>query len=359
MRGVFFWLLVTILAAFSGPATAVADETVVRVRIAQAPDVVLKGDLRYRGAAQGRGDTLNVTTRSGELRINGRRASGTVEVTADKGSIEVNGTRYRGSMRLSATGGAVRVINLVALDDYLASVLGAEMSHTWPIEALKAQAVVSRSFVAARSHRDRAREYDVDATVLSQVYVGIRGEHITTRLAVSDTAGMVLSHGGRVIEAFFHSSCGGHTEDPASLWGNSLPYIQPVEDPYCQAAPNYFWSLPVEHRELGRQLGLPPVVEVKIHARAPGGRVLRAEFLSENDSKTFTGEEVRQRLGYNKLRSTLFHVSTRGTTFVFNGSGGGHGVGMCQWGARGMAEKDKSFRDIVAHYFPRAELTRL
>jgi stage II sporulation protein D len=205
----------------------------------------------------------------------------------------------------------------------------------------------------------KKRAYDVDATVLSQVYHGVSGEAASTRRAVEDTDGKVLTYRGKVIEAYFHSTCGGRTEDGRSLWGGELDYLSTVKDPYCEAAPDFFWIYRISPRDLGAKLGMAAITEVQIEGRAKGGRALKLSFLAGAKSKTLDGDAVRRAVGYAKLKSTLFHVSAENGKFVFKGSGSGHGVGMCQWGARTQAEQGRSYRDILKFYFPEADLDRI
>lgn len=341
----------------AAPARAGGDS--VRVHIADAAVLRLEGSLAYAGKrARGSERILRVTAKGESLVIGGERDAGPVEVTG-RDLIAVDGRRYRGAVRLYAERGRVQAVNLVPIEEYLASVLGAEMGAAWPAEALKAQAVVARSYALAKAAASKARKYDVDATVLSQVYRGVAGEAPSTRAAVDATEGKVLTHGGKVIEAYFHSCCGGRTEDGTALWGGELRYLSSVKDPYCDFAPDYFWKYALSPAELGKRVGLGPITAVKITSRAPGGRALEVRFESARGTKTLGGDAVRRVVGYAKLKSTLFRVAAEGGRYVFKGSGAGHGVGMCQWGARAQAEKGRNYREILKFYFPEADLDKL
>lgn len=362
MRGrIQVQVLLAILFAVGQAQAWGRAELEVRVRLVEAPSVTLKGQLRYEGRdVRGSGHHLRVETGDGALWIDGRKARSPVSVVAEQGFVSLASRQYRGRIDLSVVRDKVRVVNSVPLESYLASVLGAEMGPNWPAEALMAQAVVARSYVWARRQASRGRDYDVDASVTSQVYTGLSGEHAATREAVAATEGKVLMYEGRVVEAYFHSTCGGQTEDAHAIWGRNLPYLTPVKDPYCENAPDYFWVYRIEPAELGRKLGLQPVIEVLITRRAPGGRVI--ELAIEDRAKRIRrlrGDDLRRMLGYNRLKSTLFRVAVERGAFVFKGSGAGHGIGLCQWGARAQAEQGRSYRQILKFYFPQADLDTL
>lgn len=340
------------------PAGAQAKEREVRVHVADAAAVRIEGSLSYEGRrVEGSGAKLVVKAQGGELTVDGRREPGPLVVRG--GGLAVDGRRYRGRLEVYAAKGKVQVVNHVGLESYLASVLGSEMGAGWPAEALKAQAVVARSYVIAKAAASRKRPFDVDATVLSQVYRGIAGEASSTRAAVDATEGRVLTYDDKVVEAYFHSCCGGRTEDGRALWGGELRYLSSVKDPHCDFAPDYFWVYRIGPAELGKKVGLGAVTAVKVDERAPGGRALKVTFESDRKSKTLGGDEVRRAVGYAKLKSTLFRVAAEKNRYVFKGSGSGHGVGMCQWGARAQAEKGASYREILKFYFPEADIDRL
>ncbi len=357
LRRRFAVLLFAAAALGFPPAVSADGDVVVRVRIAGAGSVTVEGDLRYEGKdTGGRAKRLIITVTGGSLRVAGERERGELSVTARSGRIKVGSYSYRGRMRIAAVDGKVQVVNVVDMENYLASVLGSEMGASWPREALKAQAVVARSYTLVNKRKSRNRAFDVDASVLSQVYKGIKGEDSRTRAAVDATRGEVLMVGGEIVEGFYHSACGGQTEAAAAIWQGSPAWFRSVKDPYCEAAPGYFWTHRIDYRELGRKLGVGPVTAVKVLDRGPGGRVLLAQFEGEGEQRLLAGDEVRRLLGYANLKSTFFEISVEGATFLFKGSGSGHGVGLCQWGARGQAEKGRTYRQILAHYFPAARL---
>ncbi len=135
----------------------------------------------------------------------------------------------------------MQAINRLGVESYLPSVVGAEMPHQWPAEALRVQSVAARTY-ALRQLRPGA-DYDLDSTQRSQVYLGLESETPSTRSAVASTRAQVLTHGSRLIEAVFHSSSGGRTENSGEIWRNQLPYLKSVPD-FDQISPVYRWSKP-------------------------------------------------------------------------------------------------------------------
>ena len=147
--------------------------------------------------------------------------------------------RYRGELRLSGRGGQLRAVNALGIETYLMSVVGSEMPHQWPLAALQAQAVAARTY--ALQQRSRGGGWDLKATVSSQVYLGVESETPSTRKAVASTRSLVLVHGGKLINAVFHSSSGGVTEASGMVWRNQLPYLVSVPD-HDQHSPMHRWQ---------------------------------------------------------------------------------------------------------------------
>ena len=287
-----------------------------------------------------------------------------VECRSENGLLEVEGRPYRGSIRITG-GPEPLLINVVGLDDYLAGVINNEISSAWPVEAVKAQAILARTYTVYRMGQRQNLAYDVEATVRDQVYQGVASEDDAARSAVAETRGLILTYGGEPIEALYHSACGGRTESPEWVWGGTAkPYQQSVACGYCEEAPNYFWRYPAsgaaDPAELGKKLGLSePVLELKILTKTPSGRAAQLRVAGRHSAKVMSGREFREALGGEAVRSTLFDVQSEPAGFWVMGSGSGHGVGMCQWGARGMAAAGKRSEEILQHYFPGTEIQKL
>ncbi|MEO1182349.1 MAG: SpoIID/LytB domain-containing protein, partial [Cyanobacteria bacterium J06636_28] len=166
--------------------------------------------------------------------------------------------------------------------------------------------------------------------------------------AVDATRGKILTHGGSVIEAVFHSSSGGHTENSEHVWSKAVPYLKGVPD-FDQNAPVYSWRAQFSLHEVGNLIGYPGSIEaVEVLSRSPQGRAKRMTIIGDAGTLTMTGNTFRQKLG---LRSTKFDLAVSPTSISVAGNGFGHGIGMSQWGARGMAERGKGHDEILTHFY--------
>jgi len=289
----------------------------------------------------------------------------------DTGLVRVGDRWYRGRLQILSTSRGLLVINLVDLEDYLPSVVGKEMYPSWPQEALKAQAVASRSFVLFRRDRERRRPgtlYDVGATVTHQVYPGVSSETASTLAAVAATRHQVLTYGGQVIEAVFHASSGGHTEDSEYVWQKPVPYLRGTPD-FDQVSPNFQWTVRLTAAQLRQRIpGIGTIVGFRPLQTSPQGRIISMQVVGTAGSRTISGNELRRALG---LRSTLLTVAPEyGTVasqagqsvpvaFTITGRGHGHGLGMSQWGAYGMALQGYTYDQILGHYYQGVTLSEI
>ena len=294
------------------------------------------------------GQAVMVTTEGGAVKLaDWRDQAFWVEPTSD-GYIFINDAWYRGRVLVVPSGGKVTAVNWVDLEEYLYSVLGAEMPASWPQEALKAQAVAARSYALHRRDRSLTDSYDVGTTTAYQVYKGLASEAPSTIAAVDATRGQVLTHGGRVIEAVFHSSSGGHTENVEDIWQQPLPYLRSVPD-FDQDAPVFRWSETFTASQFQQRVtGIGRLQAVATERVTPRGRVSSIRLQGSQGTRTLTGTQLRQALG---LRSTLFSISIQGDTIRIDGRGFGHGIGMSQWGARGLALQGYNYSQILSHYY--------
>jgi stage II sporulation protein D len=302
---------------------------------------------------------------------------------ADGGFVTVNGKRYRGDLYVGADGpSSAIVVNRVPLEEYLRSVVAAEMGSRprGDSSALQAQAIASRSYAYVRLG-SRAG-FDIRATVADQVYRGADGENAEASAAVSATRGLVLRHQGRVVDAMYFSTCGGSTAEPTEVYrSGSVAYLQRVSDRigntaryYCDVAPRFRWTRSLSQSEI--QAGLDQYLKayasvpasgpgrarhVAVVSHTPSGRVGTLGIETDRGAFSLRGNEIRYVLrppGSEILSSTYFSVEPEYgrdgliTRVTFRGRGYGHGVGMCQWGAIGRARAGQSFRSILGTYYP-------
>jgi stage II sporulation protein D len=305
------------------------------------------------------------------IKIKGKKVNSFVTVPVkiiplkEEDFLKINGIEYRGYVVLRRNrAGALQVINEVNVDDYLYGVLPHEISGGWPPASLEAQAVASRTLALYRQKRNRAANYDLDITVFSQVYRGREDEDERTNRAVNETRGKVLISNNRIINSIFHATCGGHTEDAANVWiGAGQPYLKGISCNYCQEAPHYEWERRIKEKELReilkeKGLDLNKIKEIQITKESPTGRAIEIDLRQRRTTQPLAANNFRLFLGPELLRSTFFTISKEKKEFIFTGHGWGHGVGMCQWGAKGMAEKGKSFQEILEYYYPGAKIEK-
>lgn len=267
---------------------------------------------------------------------------------ADNGYVWIGDRWYRGRVMVTLADGELTAINYVDLEDYLYSVVGSEMPTSWPQAALQSQAVAARSYALYKRARTRNPFYDVDATTTYQAYKGLEQEHANTIAAVDSTENQVVTHNGEVIEAIFHSSSGGFTENAGEVWSNDVPYLQGVED-FDQNAPVFSWEKTFTLSEFSEKIGdIGEVNTIGTPELTTRGRVASITITGEDGEEVLRGRDVRAALG---LRSTRFTIEIDGENVTVSGFGFGHGVGMSQWGARNLAEQGWRFEDILQHYY--------
>lgn len=281
--------------------------------------------------------------------------------TIDATTFSYEGRRYRGTFTRTPSG----VVTTVPLEGYLYSVVSREMSEGWPPPALQAQAVCARTYALQRS--SPRRDYDVESSESSQVYAGLDYESPACSAAVDATVGQVLRYGGSFASIAYSSSCGGHTESAADAWGGApTAYLSGVPCPWCTAAPDYRWTVDLSSVDVAR--AFPPSAtfsdasNVRVQRSDASGRASAIVATdAANATATVDGGDFRSRLGTRVVRSLLIFAIAPGNdpgSFVLNGGGLGHGVGLCQWGAKGMALAGHSSADILALYFPGTTIGR-
>jgi stage II sporulation protein D len=262
------------------------------------------------------------------------------------GYVWINDRWYRGSVQVVVVDKLLVAIDRVDLEHYLYSVLGAEMSATFPAEALKAQAVAARTYALYRSQSARKKLFDVDNTEASQVYKGLSSEANTTQAAVKATSGQVMTYRGKLILAAFHSASGGHTENVEDIWSEALPYLRGVPDDDV-GTPGYEWSKTFSLAQLSESLKVPNIKQIVPDRTTQFGSVLSLKASGDNE-QVLTGSSIRSTL---KLRSLRFTITPTPEGFTFKGFGNGHALGLSQWGAYNMAQKGVKYSSILAHYY--------
>lgn len=324
----------------------------------------------------------------------------------------VDGRPYRAELEVKNVNGKLSVINVIHLEDYLLGVVPKEMPSNFHPEALKAQAVAARSYAIyqIKGGKYRNRGYDLVDGTDSQVYGGVKAEDPRASQAVQATRGQVLTFGGEVINAFFHASSGGHTENSENVWSSAVPYLRGVPD-FDQDSPRYRWTRTFTGQELASKFGAAGYPVGTFYRMVPEGLVGvsgRWTTLAVEGSAgrhVLKGTQIRTILGLNSTRFQIVEKDSRSTDvkvsagfsqpllvqgsaskrsipvsslqvrsagkvvragelglsllgrnstaggLELQGGGWGHGIGLSQWGAKALAEKGNTYQQILAHYY--------
>ncbi len=342
---------------------AFAREPQVRVKIRT---IEPGGVVHLRGVADRDGvRDVEIRNDAGLLRIDGEPGETPRQFDAPpERTIAVEELRYRGELIIAAEPGRpnLLLINRLPMERYLEGVVLSEMSAKFPEEALRAQAVASRSYAAYKVQAMRSRPFDVSDTQMSQVYKGAldRGRSLAARL-VSDTRGLVLVYEDRVLEAVFSSTCGGTTRSAEEAFGAAAPApLDGVVCGKCEGTEFTTWRCKVKRAALGKALGLSgPVIALEDERRLPSDRLGGVTLKSSRGSKRLSGGELRQILGDKALSTWFTKIALEGDSLTAEGRGYGHGAGLCQVGARTLANAGGSWREILAYYYPAAGVAYL
>ena len=333
-----------------------------------------------RDRAQSYQNTLHIEVRGRTLLLNGAPvAGGQVTLRAGERDLTLRLPRQAGNGRSSQSGqekallqvsGGIQliqknkgllVVNHVDLEEYVKGVVPSEVNSSWHREMLKAQAVAARTYALYQHMLNSSREYDVAATIQDQVYKGRHGVDDRVEEAVESTRGLVVTYQNAPIYAAFSSTAAGLTEDATVVWLKDLPYLKGVECPFDLASPYYQWKTSFKVKTLEknlRQLGfnVGTIATLTPLARSRSGRVATLRLLHSKGELILRGEELRRAVGYRVVPSTQFTIDSIGDEVMMSGYGAGHAVGLCQWGAKELAELGYPYASILLYYYPGTEL---
>lgn len=366
--------------------------------------VVIEGTGRGTWTVERRGQRVHIASR-GSLSAT-RDAPLIASSVAPDAFVTWDGKPYRGTIEIFATQTGLLVVNRLSVEDYLRGVVPLEIGAVGEPEraALEAQAVAARSYTYVRlddpDMPPGGRRYDLLATVTDQVYGGAGVETALGNAAVAATADEVITYAGRVVNAPYHSSCGGMTAEPEEVWREAAaPYLQRVSDQipgtdhyYCEGSSHFRWTRTFTHAELAATLtqylrryastgggasggstagrestGIGAVRGVAIEAYTPSGRVASLAVTTSRRTYHVRGNDIRfvlRAADGEILHSTYFVIAGEPagdgtvTGLTLEGRGNGHGVGMCQWGAIGRARAGQDYRTILQTYYPGTTLVR-
>tara|TARA_B100000614_G_scaffold93996_1_gene84915 strand:+ start:35 stop:1222 length:1188 start_codon:yes stop_codon:yes gene_type:complete len=371
----YFVIVFISLSLFCNQNLKASNEPIIRVLISKEKNLRIRADsnipliFKYKNIIKKnvKGITLKKERNSTKLFFD-KNKSKVFEIGVDKGlviksndkrGIWVGSKRYSGLINIQNLKNEIFVVNTIGIEKYLTSVVGSEMPHRWPLEALKAQAIASRTYALKKTGNDL---YDIDSTQIDQVYNGLESKTYKTNKAVKETRSLIITHKNKLINALFHSSSAGMTENSEDVWSNKYPYLTSVKD-FDQKNPKLYWKKIFSKNEL--QLLFPKIggiKEIQILDITKTGRVKNIKLIGNYGSLDLSGTNLRKKMG---LKSTLFRFkfikvnnvkeknksNNLNESLIISGMGAGHGVGMSQWGAKYLAMRGYKAKDILEYFY--------
>ncbi|MFH1258708.1 MAG: SpoIID/LytB domain-containing protein [Elusimicrobiota bacterium] len=362
--------ILLIVSCFLCPVGGLTIKAAVKVGISEAGTVKIAVRGKYRWGAkfltEGKIYTFSSQGKNILSSDGGKSASPLyIKNESGEGSFRFEGRNYSGNIiLLSNKPGKITVINEVPLEDYLSGVIESEISPAWPEECIKAQAVVARTYALKNSNKHRSEGFEICANTHCQVYKGI-SKYKSVQQAVAETKGEVLVFRGELINSYFHSNCGGSTENVAEVWGKKndppVSYLRRVRCSYGKEDP---WSWQINSDWLVRAFNssgyrIERIKKISLQGITGSGRVRDLVIYTERGKIILPAVQFRMLVGPNRLRSTMFKLRKKRDDFIFSGQGWGHGVGLCQWGARYLAARGYKYTKILRLYYPGTKIKRL
>ncbi len=318
---------------------------------------VLKGD----GIMQ-----TSITSSNKGIQIGNQSFSMTpITISSTTDGIKIGKYVYRDAIRLwPEDGNKLDVINEIDIENYLKGVLPWEANPSWDTETLKAQAIVSRTYALFRAVQRQDKAYDLSGDVTSQVYKGKTIENKITSAAIDATRGQILLFRGKIFPAFFHSTCGGVTASVESVTRTQVASgdEKPFFCDFCKGSKHYRWQSSFTKAEIldilrKKNHALLDLVRIKSRSSDASGRAYHLIFEGPNQSIKVLANNFRLWIGADKFKSTMIdRIQLKEGKFLFHGRGWGHGVGLCQYGAKHMGELGYNHEQILEFYYPGADI---
>ena len=279
----------------------------------------------------------------------------------------VNNKIYRGNIIINSSKNGNNIINELKMEDYLKGILPKEASSSWNSEALKAQAVISRTYALKNLGRHSKEGFDICSQVHCQVYGGASCETKNCNQAVYDTKGEVVLYNNELAQTFFHSSCAGHTEDPKYVWQwkDTPSYLKGVKDNYCKDNPHQNWTTTIPETTIREKLIKAGHKTGKIKKISTSGTTTAKaakEIIIKHSKGTLklNSYTFRCAIAPDKIKSTqITSIKLKNKNFTFEGNGWGHKVGLCQWGAKAMGDKKFTYKQILEFYYPKTTIGKI
>jgi len=289
-----------------------------------------------------------------------------IEAIGPQSLILINGRQFKGKICfIKKNNLRILAVNYIESEDYVKGILYHESSHYWPQDALKAQAIVCRTYALYQKKNSPAQYFDVSSDIYSQVYGGKTSERLRTNEIVDETKGEILTYQGKIIPAYYHSTCGGHTQDASLLWDIDIAPLKGVSCGFCKDSPRFSWKEEVSLKEIRQGLlnanfsGCGNIKNITPKGQDLSGRLKNVFVETDNKSFQVPVKDFRNIIGPNRIKSAKFQVKITKDFAVFEGIGWGHGVGMCQWGAYFMAKQGYDYKQILEYYYPQTKVEQV
>ncbi len=331
------------------------DRINIRILIKKSNDRILISSKTRMKVVDSKTGSVKFDGRGSDMYFEPEQVSGTIIIESWESPLAVDGVSFRGNIELHNVLGKIYVINVLKINEYLYGVVPCEIISTWEMEALKAQAVAARTYTYHNLVNKTKSLYDLDASTNFQLYKGISAEKESTNRAVDETSGKIAVYNGKPVIAFFHSTCGGRTIDDKYVWnGDGQEYLKSVACNFCRESPYYNWEEKITLYEIREYL--------KDKYGAVGGingisfqrkdtRIISAVIRHKNGIIKLSGNDLRLLFPEKKIKSMYFTAKQTKDGLLLKGHGWGHGVGMCQWGAKGMACEGAGYKEILTYYY--------
>ncbi|MFH1825061.1 MAG: SpoIID/LytB domain-containing protein [Candidatus Firestonebacteria bacterium] len=319
-------------------------------------------DIHNNLISLGISNDILIESSDNKLKVNGKIITGNaLKIISNDNKIKINEYVYRGIIEVSKEKDTLDIINELPIEEYLYGIVGREMGSAH-IEALKAQAVAARTFTYDQKQHSKSKKYDINNTGQSISYTGILKENPDAIESVNSTKGEIIKYNGKLIFAPFYANCGGYTEDVKEVWGITYPYLVPTPCYFCKNKKHYSWVVEIEKQHFVDSLrkkgyDISKVLGMNIIETSKTGRMKKMEIMSEKGKIIIDTNQLRLLVGSNTLKSTRFTVREKASTFLFRGKGWGHGVGLCQDGAEGMAKAGYKYKQILNKYYKEVQVS--
>ncbi|MDD5259186.1 MAG: SpoIID/LytB domain-containing protein [bacterium] len=308
---------------------------------------------------------ITIKIKNNSLYVDSKKViSDRITLRTEDNQVLINGRKYRGTLEIiNNAPKSFAVVEVLPLDEYLYGIIKHEISPKWPEEAIKAQVVAARTYALKNFGKHAKDGYDLCNSTCCQVYGGLESEDRISNALVDATTGEILTYQSELISTPYHGFCGGYTEDPRNVWEGltKIKYLPIKKCTYCKKAPRYNWSARFERTKIESILSaggfnVGKIKNIKITDKSPSGRAIEIRITHKDGKILLKANKFRLLMGADVIRSAMFKIKKDKDAYVFDGTGWGHGVGMCQEGAKGMAEKGFNYRQILQFYYPGTEI---